>query len=226
MKKPRILLSAASKNGAMKNYALAVEAAGGTVLGGYCPSAAPDEYDGLVLCGGGDLDPALYHMPNLGSIEIDCARDRAEWKLLDDCVRLGKPVLGICRGLQFINVWFGGTLIQDLTPNLKIFHSQQNGADGIHPIRTEKSCLLHSLYGTCLSVNSAHHQAIGALAPGLIVSARSEGDVPEAVLHETLPIFAVQFHPERMCLSYQTPQLANGLLLFSRFIALCERKGL
>ena len=108
---PRILISGA--DGKMSNYVRAVRAAGGTPVSGYCPP--PDlSCAGLLLCGGGDLDPVLYGQPDQGSQPPDPARDQAELELFRAFYQAGRPILGVCRGMQIINVALGGTLLQDL----------------------------------------------------------------------------------------------------------------
>ena len=107
-----------------------------------------------------------------------------------------KPVSGICRGLQVLNVALGGTLIQDLGDALRPFH--QGERDLWHPICTAPGSLLHRLWGSRILINSAHHQAADRLGDGLRRTAWSEGGVTEAVEHSCLPVAAVQFHPERL----------------------------
>ncbi len=112
---PRILVSIGGGNGA--SYLAALQAAGGRGTARYCP--APDlSFDGLLLAGGDDIDPAQFGQANHGSRGIDPARDGAELALLDAFCAAGKPVLAICRGHQVVNVWLGGGLVQDLPPAL------------------------------------------------------------------------------------------------------------
>ena len=103
---PRILISGA--DGKMSNYVRAVRAAGGTPVSGYCPPADLS-CAGLLLCGGGDLDPVLYGQPDQGSQPPDPARDQAELELFRAFYQAGRPILGVCRGMQVINVALGGT---------------------------------------------------------------------------------------------------------------------
>ncbi|MBD5085432.1 MAG: gamma-glutamyl-gamma-aminobutyrate hydrolase family protein [Clostridiales bacterium] len=216
--KPRILISTGGGNAA--NYLAAVEAAGGMGEARYLPS--PDlSYDGLLLTGGDDMDPALFGQENQGSQGIDRARDDAELSLADAFLKANKPVLAICRGHQVVNVWLGGDLIQDLGPELVPFHRKEEG-DQIHLIRAEEGSLLHRLYGPVFPVNSSHHQALGRLGQGLRVSAHSEGGVVEAVEHDTLPLISVQFHPERMTGALARPDTVDGGEIFRAFLELCE----
>lgn len=208
----RILIS---RSGGRENYIRAVERAGGIAFDQYCPE--PDlSFDGLILAGGGDVDPARYGAENCGSSEIDEARDRAELALLDAFVRAGKPVLGICRGHQIINVWAGGTLIQDLGEEGNRTHRWME-ADKVHPICAEG--ILRELYGEEFAVNSAHHQAVEKVGAGLYVTARAEDGTVEAMEHEFLPIFSVQFHPERMT----GADTEDGGAIFCWFLDQCKK---
>ena len=198
------------------NYIAAVEAAGGLAAARYLPGLAP-AFDGLLLAGGGDMDPALFGQADQGSREIDRARDRAELALLDAFLGAGKPVLAICRGHQVVNVWLGGDLIQDLDPALAPFHGGGQ-EDRVHPVRTGSGTLLHRLYGPALAVNSSHHQALGRLGKGLTAAAWSEGGIVEAIEHETLPLISVQFHPERMTGERARPDTVDGGAIFRAFL--------
>ena len=216
---PNILISAGGGDAA--NYIAAVEAAGGRGSARYLPE--PDlSYDGLLLAGGGDMDPALFGQANQGSREIDPARDRAELALLDAFLGAGKPVLAICRGHQVVNVWLGGDLIQDLDPELAPFHGGGE-EDRVHLIQAAKGSLLCRLYGPVFPVNSTHHQALGRLGKGLTVTARSEGGVAEAVEHDSLPLISVQFHPERMTGERARPDTADGGAIFRAFLDMVRK---
>lgn len=211
---PNILIS--TSGGDAANYIAAVEAAGGRGTARYLPE--PDlSYDGLLLAGGGDMDPALFGQADHGSRGIDHARDKAELALLDAFLGAGKPVLAVCRGHQVVNVWLGGDLIQDLDPALAPFHGGGE-EDRVHPVRAVEGSLLHRLYGPVFAVNSSHHQALGRLGKGLAATARSEGGVIEAVEHESLPLISVQFHPERMTGARARPSTVDGGAVFRAFL--------
>ena len=198
-----------------------MEAAGGRGAARYLPE--PDlSYDGLLLAGGGDMDPALFGQADRGSREIDRARDEAELALLDAFFGAGKPVLAICRGHQVVNVWAGGDLIQDLDPALAPFHGGGE-EDRVHPVRAVEGSLLHRLYGPVFPVNSAHHQALGRLGRGLTVSVRSEGGAAEALEHKTLPLISVQFHPERMTGARARPDAVDGGAIFRAFLDMVRK---
>ena len=169
------------------------------------------------------MDPALYGQTNQGSRGIDRARDDAELALLDAFLGAGKPVLAICRGHQVVNVWLGGDLIQDLDPALAPFHGDGE-MDRVHPIRAGEGTLLHRLYGSVLTVNSSHHQALGRLGDSLTTAAQSEGGVVEAVEHRGLPLISVQFHPERMTGAKARPDTVDGGAIFLAFLDMIHRE--
>ena len=216
---PAILISAPGVTGS--TYRSAVRGGGGPPQGGYCPPADLS-CAGLLLCGGGDADPALYGAENRGSQPPDPRRDRAELALIDAFLSAGKPVLGICRGFQMLNIALGGTLIQDLPPELAPFHHGEEG-DRIHPVRTAPGRFLGRLYGPVLAVNSSHHQAAARLGEGLIPCAWSEGGVAEAAEHVSLPVLGVQFHPERMSWDRRRPDAADGAPILLHVLSLCVK---
>ena len=172
------------------NYKLAVESAGGGVIFGGA-DASGTAYDALLLPGGGDMEAWRYGQEDQHCRDVEPERDAAELALLEACAAAGTPVLGICRGLQVINVFFGGTLRQDIP-----MHSAVEGVDRQHGVETLPSPL-YGLYGAHMTVNSSHHQAADRLGEGLQAAQWSEDGIVEAVIHETLPIWAVQWHPER-----------------------------
>lgn len=169
------------------------------------------EYDGLLLPGGGDIDPEFFHEINKGSRNIDSALDRMQFKLLELFIHANKPVLGICKGLQIINVYFGGTIIQDL-PTAPTHAWDKE--DKIHPSTAITNTFVSNLYGNTLVINSAHHQGIGTLGNQILLSQIAPDHVVEAIYHATLPIIAVQWHPERMCFDKQRFDTVNGEAIF------------
>ncbi len=191
------------------NYAEAVELAGGA------PVDDAAACDALLLPGGGDLDPALYGQANQGSEEPDRARDERELALCRQFIEEKRPVLGICRGAQVLTVALGGTLLQQIEGHSRL----PNGADRIHETRT--AGLLTGLYGPSCAVNSAHHQAVDQLPPDCRILQISEDGVIEAFCHNTLPLLAVQWHPERLCGRFARPDAVSGLPLLRAFLALC-----
>ena len=216
--KPRILISGSKEGG--KYYVAAVEAAGGEACLFYLPPA-DDSYDGLILAGGEDVAPDRFGQENNGSEEPDLARDEAEFALMEKYVAAGKPILGICRGHQLINVALGGDLIQHIGDDLCLFH-RRGGApdDRIHPIRTEAGGFVRELLGAeTLLVNSSHHQAVGKPGKGLRVVAWSESGLVEAIEHESLPIRGVQWHPERISYEKRRPEAVGCEAIFDWLIA-------
>lgn len=205
----------------MSNYCAALEQLGAKPAAGYCPT--PDlRCDGLLLCGGGDLDSALFGQENQGSDPPDADRDWAELALFHAFLQAEKPILGICRGMQVINVALGGDLIQNLPPTSLPFHGRA-GRDLVHPLRAEEGSLLHRLYGPVFPVNSTHHQAVGRLGRGLQAIAWAESGFPEAIVHPALPILGVQFHPERMSFTRRRADTVDGAPIFTYFLSLCQK---
>ena len=202
------------------NYSAAVRGAGGDPRPGYCP--APDlSCHGLVLCGGGDIDSTLFGRPNRGSNPPDKARDRAELALFQAFFQAGRPILGVCRGMQVINIALGGDLIQDLPPEQKIFHTSCQG-DLVHPIFAPEGSVLHQLYGHIFSVNSAHHQAVDRLGEGLRATAWSESGFAEALDLPGYPLLGVQFHPERMAFGKRRLDTVDGAAIWAWFLSVCR----
>lgn len=174
------------------SYRRWVESAGGRAVFGEAAEGQGRRWDALLLPGGGDLEPWRYGQENTASRGLEPERDEAELRLLQEFTAAGKPVLGVCRGLQTINVFFGGTLLQDVPG-----HGTVEGADRLHAVRTAPSSL-GRLFGEGLTVNSAHHQAAGRLGSGLRAVQWAGDGVVEALCHERLPVWAVQWHPERL----------------------------
>lgn len=150
--------------------------------------------DGIVLSGGADIDPARYGQENLTGDPVEPERDAFEFELLEAAMVGRTPVLGICRGLQLINVAAGGSLHQNVPAHARYdLHTSERS----HPVELRAGSLLHKLYGPGLAVNSLHHQTVDQPGPGLTVTAMA-GDTVEGLEHDDLPIVAVQWHPEMM----------------------------
>lgn len=159
--------------------------------------------DGLVLQGGADVSPGSYgEEPLEAEWGGDRLRDEYEIELVHEFVEAGKPVLGVCRGAQLINVAFGGTLYQDLPEQLPQAgpHLTDEYEKNLHAVRFEPGSSLARLYPgvTESRVNSIHHQAIKSLGRGLRAEAHSQPDgVVEAIRHEGPGfVLGVQWHPE------------------------------
>lgn len=159
-------------------------------------------FDGVVLPGGGDVDPARYGGDGAASVyDVNAAQDDLDLDITAAAIAAGVPILGVCRGLQVLNVAFGGTLVEDL-PTTEVRHTP--GDDGCgelawtwHDVAVApESRLRGEVDADDISVASGHHQAIRDLGAGLVVTAVARDGVVEAVEHATLPIVAVQWHPE------------------------------
>ncbi len=205
----------------VRNYPEAAEAAGASAVADYLPEPMAEICDGLILSGGGDVDPGRYGEENAACFGVDPERDEAEFRLIEAYIRAGKPILGICRGHQVLNVFFGGSLVQHL-PTAEA-HVPERTGDRAHLTRAEAGSFLAALYGERFRVNSAHHQGIGRTAPELRPVQWTEDGVIEACAHVSLPVYSVQWHPERMCLGRARTDTVDGLALFSWFVDLVEK---
>ena len=191
------------------SYIDAIERAGGT------PVILPPTFtidvkqllevvDGLVLTGGGDVDPQMYGedpIPNMGS--IDPKRDHFELEITRRALGIGKPVLAICRGHQVLNVAAGGTLYQDIPSQIKGSIKHRGKAPVYYPshnVRVQEGSKLHGMFEKAeLGVNSFHHQAVKDLGEGLVATAWAPDGVIEAMeLSRETFVLGVQWHPERM----------------------------
>ena len=196
------------------NYVAALEATGIRPLVTLDPKEAIT-CDALLLPGGGDVDPARFGQENRGSMDIDPKLDDIQLTALDLFVQNGKkPILGICRGHQVVNIGLGGALIQDL-PTAQD-HMSMNG-DSVHPVRNLPGSILHRLYGPEMSANSSHHQGVDSLGRGMRAVSFAPDGVVESSEHDTLPILTVQFHPERMCYAHAREDTVDGKLIFEWF---------
>lgn len=186
--------------------------------------AIADRLDGFVFSGGQDVDPRYYGEALLKySDEIYPPRDQLELRLLRAVMDRDKPILGVCRGLQLINVALGGTLYQDINKQVKrdlpIQHFQQNNYEyPVHEVNIETDSRLYEIIGTeTIRVNSMHHQAIARLAPQLIAAAASGDGLVEAVEIRNLSFgLAVQWHPE-----FLWQQDENTLKILQAFVDAC-----
>ena len=158
--------------------------------------------DGLVMTGGHDVNPACYgESDRYGNLHCCDARDEMELALLERAVASDKPVLGICRGLQIMNIFCGGTLYQDLPTQFDsdVQHRDPELVDfTYHDVTIEDGSLLAQIMGAGkLNVNSWHHQGVKTVGEGLTVTARSDDGLVEALeMQDKTFMLGVQFHPE------------------------------
>ena len=174
--------------------------------------------DGLLLPGGGDIDPKFYGQERIPACgEPNLLRDAAEPKLLRAFLAADKPVLGICRGIQVMNVVLGGTLYQDIKPFEHVPHNDHWAK--VHTVTVRQETLLSRLLGQdTVLVNSQHHQAADRIAPELEIAALSEDGIVEALEKPDAHFcLGVQWHPE--WLSDADP-VQQGL--FRAFVEACR----
>lgn len=177
--------------------------------------------DGLILTGGDDIDPALFGESILNdTVQLCPERDLAEYAALDLAVNRNLPILGICRGVQVMNVYFGGSLYQDIPAQIP--NCRQHRMEAPYH-RTDHSCIPEQ--GTPLAsrgtfgVNSHHHQAICNVAPGYRLMGKSEDGIIEAIFDPSHRFrWGVQWHPERIWDIEDT-----SAEVFRRFISSCQK---
>ena len=185
------------------NYEKALKKAGFSIV------INPDSADCMLLGGGGDIAPCLYGGTTVDARNVDIERDVRELFFVEKFIKNNKFVFGICRGLQVINVAFGGSLLQ----NIPIRH-QFVTRDKLHAVTF--SGKLKSLYGKTGIVNSAHHQAVDKLGKGLKETAVSDDSFIEGISGKN--VLAVQFHPER-----SIPPAIDGGILFKEFFRMVSK---
>lgn len=177
--------------------------------------------DALLLPGGADVNPALYGQ----SFDEKCGkpnvlRDTAEPEILKVFLEMKKPVLAICRGFQLLNVYFGGTLIQDIQEKQQCRHMDFFSRSGsIHSVNLEKNTQLYAIFESeTEKVNSMHHQAVDKVGENLTVSAVSTDGYVEALELSDYPFcIGVQWHPEHM-----SKKNAQQQRLFDTFVKNCK----
>lgn len=209
------------------DYFNAIKEAGGTPI--IIAPTSDTEYlesiinlcDGILVTGGNDVNPMLYNKENNSKIgRIIRVRDESDFYLTKKCIEKDKPLLGICRGLQVLNVVQGGTLYRHINTDNLLDHSAVNSYKSLtaHYINIEKESILFEAYNTNnLEVNSFHHQGIENLGNELRAIAKSKDGLCEAVQMENKKfIVATQFHPEMM---FEDEKLY--LEIFKLFINAC-----
>lgn len=220
--------------GLMTSYVQAIETAGGIPL--LIPLSVDedaleiilDRLDGLVLPGGGDIDPKHYQgswHPQLRDIDAD--RDRVEIFLARKAVEMGKPLLAICRGHQVLNVALGGTMYEDIASQMPAAIKHDYFMEGPrthlpHAVAVQPSSrLAHILGGNSARVNSLHHQGVRDLAPSLVATAVAPDGLVEGVEIPDHPFaVGVQWHPENL-----VDNDSAMLALFKAHVAAASKNG-
>lgn len=214
-------------------YMDAIAAAGGIPVMLGSTRLAPEYAEmaaGLIITGGesvhparwgetfmqlADMDPTIAHNLKTG---CNTVRDEMEFAAFEAFFQKKKPILGICRGHQLVNAATGGRNILNFPRKHPAEHSE-----GIaHEIIAEPDSVLGRLYGERILVNSFHRDCAASVGPRMRVTAKSPDGIIEAIEHEDLPVFGVQFHPERMRGDNPLPALgADGTKLFEHFVNIC-----
>ena len=164
--------------------------------------------DGIIFTGGGDVISLIYgEEPHPKSYYQDPARDEMELAAAQMAIEMGMPILGICRGIQVLNVALGGTLVQDISSEIPNSSRHFSGALTpllLHNVDVEENTLLAEIFGeTSLAVNSWHHQAVKDLGKGLKINCRARDGVIEGIeSSDGKPILALQCHPEEVAADY------------------------
>lgn len=206
-----------------ESYSKALANAGAIVVIGaeQNPEELAELCDGLVLCGGPDVESWRFGEEVLNStVKADPQRDVFEFALTKAFITKNKPILAICRGFQLLNIELGGTLYQDIVEQLGYIHSN---AELRHFITALEGSILHNLFGKTFKVNSTHHQAIKELGKGLKATAYSVEGIIEAYEHDTLPIIGIQFHPERLTGEYYDGRTPDFAPYFKYFISITQK---
>ena len=179
--------------------------------------------DGLLLIGGYDINPHYFNEhphPKIGRIETN--RDACDFALLQEALHLNRPVLAICRGLQVLNVLFGGSLYQDIPSQVEgaIQHIQNSSRhEKVHAVKVLPATKLHSIVGEQLMTNSFHHQSVKELGEGLVISATTNDGIIEAIEYPQSPFcLGVQWHPEELAIRNDTASKK----LFEAFVTACK----
>lgn len=181
--------------------------------------------DGVLFTGGPDVHPFYFDQQTQAHCgNVSLKRDRMELELLTAVMAVQKPILGICRGIQIINIGLGGDIYQDLPSqfpeDFPVAHQQPfDYTIPAHTVDVVKGTLLHSITGTdSLKVNSMHHQAVRHIAPGLVVSGYASNQLAESLEKPDYPyMVAVQWHPEYLCSGDPA-----AMKLFQSFVDACR----
>ncbi len=170
--------------------------------------------DAFLFPGGGDITPELFGESNHGSRNIDTELDILQLQAFQYALKQRLPILGICKGMQLINVALGGTIVQDMST--ASLHTSFE-TDLYHSTTITSNSFLHVLYGDSITVNSRHHQSLGKLGHDLIpVQWCPSDNCIEAIEHTHYPIWGVQWHPERLDPIHTN---VNSTILFRYFLS-------
>lgn len=183
--------------------------------------------DGVMFTGGSDINPVHYgEKPYKEGLSYIDERDEMEIAICKSFYELKKPMLGVCRGIQTINVALGGTLVQDIPTMVELSaHKQSLFPDkSAHYVRSTEGSAMRKLFGEEFIVNTHHHQSVRDCAPGFRVTAVTDEGVIEAIEHESLPIIGTQWHPERM-IGEENFEMENMMPLFEYFVELCRKQA-
>ncbi|RKR12494.1 gamma-glutamyl-gamma-aminobutyrate hydrolase family protein [Arthrobacter oryzae] len=200
------------------------------VIGDCGIAAALESLDGVVLPGGGDLDPGLYGEARGGACyDVNPAQDAMDAEVARQAIDAGLPLLGICRGHQLLNVLYGGTLVQDMAAGT-VAHREPTPAHGAgpwawHEVAVQAGSKVAALYGggsgaVSVKIASGHHQAVARVAGALRVTAVAEDGTVEALEDPDRWVASVQWHPEALELSP-----AERLAPFRAFVEVCRARG-
>ena len=182
-----------------------------------------ENVNGVIMTGGVDIHPFRFNeepKPKIG--EISKERDDFDFLIMKHAFEKNKPIFGICRGIQLINVFFGGTLIQDINSqkNTNILHSQTAPRDiATHKIKIKKDSVIFDIFGKSAEVNSFHHQAIGKLSKDFKITSVANDGIIESIEFKKKDrfILGVQWHPE--CMTEKDEKMQN---IFSMFVDICK----
>ena len=183
--------------------------------------------DGVMFTGGSDINPVHYgEKPYKEGLSYIDERDEMEIAICKSFYKLKKPMLGVCRGIQTINVALGGTIVQDIPTMVELSaHKQSLFPDkSAHYVRSSEGSAMRKLFGEEFIVNTHHHQSVRDCAPGFRATAVTDEGVIEAIEHESLPIIGTQWHPERM-IGEENFEMENMMPLFEYFVELCRKQA-
>ena len=176
--------------------------------------------NGIILSGGVDTHPRFYKSDKINypfaPEKFDEVRDETELQIFYFALENKLPVLAICRGMQLVNIALGGDLIQDIEASGKSDHKRSGDVDGKHEIIVNKHSLLYSITGMSTGiVNSAHHQALGNIAPELMVNAYADDGIAESAEWNDKSgkpfLLCVQWHPERLAITEPENKFAKNI---------------